>query len=66
MIYLRKTKKYDRIMIDIISKGGIVAVPTDTLYGCAGLAQNTQSIRKLYSLKVIDSIKPVSIGVSDI
>ncbi|KAL7306954.1 hypothetical protein TKK_0000709 [Trichogramma kaykai] len=35
-----------------------------TIYGIAGLAQNEQSISKLYEIKQRDSIKPLAICLS--
>ena len=44
----------------------IIAVPTDTIYGVAGLAQSTQAVRNLYNLKRRDHHKPISISVGDL
>lgn len=34
-----------------LKRGDIVAIPTETVYGLAGNAENEQAIRKIYSLK---------------
>ena len=35
---------------DILEKGGILGVPTETVYGLAVKADNTQAIKKLLNL----------------
>lgn len=55
-----------RVAADILRSGGIVALPTDTIYGVAALAQNSQSVAKLYELKRRDAGKPIAICVHDV
>lgn len=48
-------------------KGGhVVAVPTDTVYGIAALAQSTEAVRKLYDIKGRNFEKPIAISVGNI
>jgi tRNA threonylcarbamoyl adenosine modification protein (Sua5/YciO/YrdC/YwlC family) len=49
-----------------ISAGGIVAYPTDTLYGIGCDATSAQAIKKLRALKRRGADKPLSILVSDL
>ena len=44
--------------------GGVIAIPTDTVYGIACLVDNPKSIKRLYSIKERDLLKaiPVLIG----
>ena len=51
--------------VEILHKGGIVALPTDTLYGVACLAQCTEAVERLYALKSRNSLKPVAICVGE-
>ena len=37
---------------DILKSGGVIAVPTDTIYGLAALVQNAGAVKKLYDIKV--------------
>ncbi|XP_076466417.1 threonylcarbamoyl-AMP synthase-like [Babylonia areolata] len=46
-----------------LQKGSVVAVPTDTIYGIAGLAQNSDAIRRIYNIKNRNCTKPVAISV---
>jgi tRNA threonylcarbamoyl adenosine modification protein (Sua5/YciO/YrdC/YwlC family) len=48
-----------------ISAGGIVAYPTDTLYGIGCDATSAEAVSRLRALKRRDSAKPLSILVSD-
>ena len=49
-----------------LQRGGVVAVPTDTIYGVAALAQNREAVQKLYDIKGRNSEKPVAICVSEL
>ena len=51
---------------DILKSGGVIAMPTDTIYGLAALAQNAKAVRKLYSIKGRDDAKPIAICVAEI
>jgi L-threonylcarbamoyladenylate synthase len=48
----------------ILQAGGVIAIPTDTVYGIACLVNNPSSIQRLYSIKERDLLKaiPVLIG----
>ena len=37
---------------DILKSGGVIAVPTDTIYGIAALVQSAAAVKKLYDIKV--------------
>lgn len=49
---------------DVLQTGGVIAIPTDTVYGIACLVNKRESIRRLYSIKQRELIKaiPVLIG----
>ncbi|KAL7294818.1 hypothetical protein TKK_0011747 [Trichogramma kaykai] len=53
------------IAAELLKAGKIIALPTDTIYGIAGLAQNEESISKLYEIKQRDSNKPLAICLSE-
>lgn len=52
--------------LESLRLGGVVAFPTDTIYGISCLAQNTDGIRQLYEIKRRDLKKPVAICVGDV
>ncbi len=49
--------------VRVLQRGGIIAVPTDTIYGFAVSALNSEAIEKLYQLKGRDKMKPIAICV---
>jgi L-threonylcarbamoyladenylate synthase len=50
--------------IEILNKGGLVAFPTDTVYGVGALAFEMQSIERLYKAKTRNSELPLPILIS--
>ena len=49
----------------VLSGGGIVVIPTDTVYGIACGINHHRAIRRIYTLKEMDAKKPLSILVGD-
>ena len=52
--------------VDRLLGGGIVALPTDTVYGVAADATNQHAVQKLYLIKDRDPKKPIPILVDSI
>lgn len=50
---------------ELIRRGGLVAVPTETVYGLAGNALDEAAVRKIYEVKGRPEIKPLSMMVPD-
>lgn len=50
----------------IIESGGLVAVPTETVYGLAGNGLDPVAVEKIYEVKGRPAIKPLSLMVPDI
>ena len=50
----------------IIKAGGLVAIPTETVYGLAGDALNPDSARKIYEAKGRASDNPLIVHIADI
>ncbi len=48
---------------EILRKGGLVAVPTETVYGLAGNGLVPETIEKIYEVKGRPAIKPISLMV---
>jgi len=55
-----------RLAAELLNKGEVVAVPTDTIYGIAGLVQNSEAVNKIYSIKGRNLSKPIAICLADI
>lgn len=53
-------------VVDVIKNGGIVIMPTDTIYGIVGDATNEDVIKKVFDLKRRDGSKAMLMLVSDI
>jgi tRNA threonylcarbamoyl adenosine modification protein (Sua5/YciO/YrdC/YwlC family) len=54
---------------DIIKTGGLVAVPTETVYGLAADGLNAGAVEKIYDVKNRPETKPISLlvsGMSDV
>ena len=51
---------------NILSSGGIVAIPTETVYGLAGSVFNPQAIKKIFAAKGRPSDNPLIVHISDI
>lgn len=52
--------------VRVIEKGGLVALPTDTVYALACRISSKESIRKIYELKNLDPKKHLSILLPDL
>ena len=49
----------------IIREGGLVAVPTETVYGLAGNGLSEEAVAKIYEVKGRPAVKPLSLMVPD-
>ena len=52
--------------IDVLSDGGIVLYPTDTVYGLGANIFDDAAVRKVFEIKQRSALKPLSILVSDV
>lgn len=52
--------------LEVIKNGGVVILPTDTVYGIAADALNEEAVARIYSLKNRKFSNPCNILVSDI
>lgn len=50
---------------EILRHGGLVAVPTETVYGLAGNGLDENAVRRIYDVKGRPSLKPLSLMVHD-
>lgn len=50
--------------VNILKKGGIVAFPTDTVYGIGAIPSNKKAVKKLYRIKRREKKKPIALLVS--
>ena len=50
--------------VDVLQNGGLVAFPTDTVYGLAALPTKTEFIERLYTVKGRESTRAIGILIS--
>ncbi|MGY6744604.1 MAG: L-threonylcarbamoyladenylate synthase [Cecembia sp.] len=50
----------------ILEKGGLVAIPTETVYGLAGNALNQDAVAKIFAVKSRPSFDPLILHTSDL
>ena len=50
--------------IEILRAGGLVAVPTETVYGLAGDGLNAAAVEQIYAVKGRPAVKPLSLMVA--
>lgn len=51
---------------EILKNGGLVAVPTETVYGLAGSAFSSEAVKKIYEAKGRPSDNPLIVHIADI
>ena len=56
----------DENLINVLKGGGVVVMPTDTIYGIVGIALNKSVVDRIYNLKKRLSEKPCIILIGDI
>ncbi|CAF0995767.1 unnamed protein product [Adineta steineri] len=52
--------------ISILKNDGVIAVPTDTIYGLAALVHSEQAIHRIYEMKGRSFTKPLAMAVGNI
>lgn len=52
--------------VDLLSKGSAVAVPSETVYGLAGVATDSKALAKIFSLKNRPHFDPLIVHVLDL
>jgi L-threonylcarbamoyladenylate synthase len=52
--------------IELLNSGEVVAVPTETVYGLAGLASNEEALKKIFAVKHRPHFDPLIVHVSDV
>ena len=51
---------------EVLKRGGLVAVPTDTVYGLAGNGLDAKAVSKIYEIKGRTAVKPLILLIPDI
>ena len=50
----------------VLRGGGVIALPTDTIYGIASLVSSDKGVEKIYNIKGRERGKPLAICVSKV
>lgn len=61
---LRITENLEKAA-ELLQSGGLVAVPTETVYGLAGNGLDADAVEKIYEVKGRPAVKPLSLMVPD-
>ncbi len=56
----------EQILLEILKKGGVAVMPTDTIYGIVGQAQNLATVNRIYNFKKRNPEKPCIILIGNI
>ena len=51
---------------EVLKKGGVIIIPSDSVYGIAALAKSDEAVKELYSIKKRQDTKPSLVIVSSI
>jgi len=52
--------------VEVLKSGGLVGVPTETVYGLAGNGLDASAVARIYEVKGRPEVKPLSLLVADI
>lgn len=61
-----KDRKCIEICAGVLKRGGLVAFPTETVYGLGANALDVSAVEKLYAAKNRPAVKPLSVCVADL
>ena len=65
MVDNHELEKQIQLAIELLKKGGIVAYPTDTVYGVGADALNKQAVERIYRIKKRPASLPLPVLISD-
>ena len=66
MPILEATEENIKLCADIIKQGGLVGMPTETVYGLAGDATNAESCTKIFATKQRPPTDPLIVHISSL
>ena len=52
--------------VSVLSSGGVVATPTETIYGIAASVNSNEGVQRLYAIKGRRESKPIAICLSEV
>ena len=51
---------------EVLNRGGVAVIPTDTVYGLAARPDVPEAVERLYTIKGREAKKPIALLASDI
>lgn len=63
---MKEKKEIEKIIVPILSAGGIGVFPTDTLYGVVGSALKKETVERIYILRKRELKKPMIVLISSL
>ena len=61
-----RSKNAQRRAVEVLQGGGLIAFPTDTVYGLAALPWDVDAVARLYEVKQRPSDRPIPLLLSDV
>ena len=52
--------------VEVLNRGGVAVIPTDTVYGLAARPDFPESVERLYTIKGREAKKPIALLASDV
>lgn len=52
--------------VTVLKGDGVIAIPTDTIYGVASLVSSNEGVERIYGMKGRQREKPLAICISDV
>lgn len=65
MVYVKSDEEGLEAAARELERGGVVVIPTDTVYGLAARPDRPEAVRRLYSIKSRDAAKPIALLTAD-
>ncbi len=65
MDLLHCTEKTLDAAADLLNRGGVAVIPTDTVYGLAAHPAHPEAVERLYAIKGRDARKPIALLAAD-
>lgn len=59
-------KQQVELASSVLNNSGVIALPTDTLYGIAAKASDTSALERIYKIKGRDATKPLAVCVANV
>lgn len=68
LFYIKSKLEREQVELacKILNKSGVIALPTDTLYGLAAKVNDSKALEKIYKIKGRDTAKPLAVCIESL